>query len=348
MPESKFNLKPEQPSTVNKTEDTYIKNIQRIWIQEKREGDPEIELHFAFGAHSSPSDVEAIQKRFKECDIYMPELLGWVPQDKEVYGGLANGLTDPKRLIDFFLKMRPDLKKSQEFSFDKAIYNMIHQSGKAITFIDVPHDHKIVQEMNTAVGYWMLKFSMAKNFSEKIELIKEYLNIYAQMGLVRESYMLQGIPQKIREVIDSRPSLKKKQKVKVLISLGASHTMLYFAVKTMTDTNIERSFAVNPYIFDFRSEGIRRIKLTRDKQISRELLAKILLEMDFCKHFSKSMKRQIKEYGSEKTTKKIRSIIESLNEGEIESIYKLEKDGKNFRDAVLETCKRKGIKTIGF
>jgi len=324
--------------------------LKDIWAKERKEGDPKINFTFVFGGHISAKDLEETKIQFQDCDIYIPEMSGWGKNTDFIYSKLSEGTMSPKQADDLFTVMDQYHKKAFQYSFNVEQRRMIYQSRKPIVFIDLREDSKFRKTGDAAIEEIFYDFQRAKNWRETKEVLKKYLQIYAQMNSSRERMMLEELPRRIREVLDRRPDIRKKPEIKVLLFLGADHAPIYKQVEDLAEGGSVQHYPNNNLDNPgHRAEGLRRVQSGEDiNSFSDEFLMKIFLEMNFSAIFEKSIKEKSGRIGTRKVLQQIREVIDSFTREEVSEVYEKVSQGRKFRDVVLEICKEKGIEMRGF
>src|SRR3989344_1223127 len=108
-------------------------------LETKEEG-PKIKIKIFFSGHVDAENAKAAIEDFKECDIFIPESVGWDLKEKEQWNSLSTGKINPERFIQQSEPNFPDFTLAQS--------KIIHNSGKPIFFIDLPEGHAIIKEID--------------------------------------------------------------------------------------------------------------------------------------------------------------------------------------------------------
>lgn len=93
--------------------------------QEKREQELQIDYDFFFASYATPGDFERLQARFDECDIYVPEAVGWTPENLNYIRRISTGEEDTMALDR---DSAVNAKEMEEI--------ILYKSNKPIEFID--------------------------------------------------------------------------------------------------------------------------------------------------------------------------------------------------------------------
>ncbi|MFA6520033.1 MAG: hypothetical protein WCT44_00290 [Candidatus Paceibacterota bacterium] len=330
------------------TEIEFLNSLQELWAKEKKEGDPELKFSFVFGHHLSPGDLNKVKVKIKEADVFIPEGFGWDQQSLDTWRQLSGGVLSAEKLEKSHEKAYSDFKTDRKFFFLREMIKVLERAGKKITFIDTEINNPLVIVQNLLNTTSVREFSQIKDFEGKKENVKQRLQNLSVISHGRENYMLQQLPVKIRELLDANPDLRKKPEVKILFFLGANHTPVYHTMKKLAPEDTEEDFSTYPLIFSFYDEAARRIRFNKQASLSEELLARVVLELDFWNYLSRGVNEILKQSNSNELTTKVRSIIELFSLEEIKNIYENIAKRKKFRDILLEKCKQKGIDMKGF
>lgn len=237
-----------------------------------------------------------------------------------------------------------------EHWFEIAI--ILERSKKTVAFVDVPLGHPLADERRTVA---MLERALASthDLAYKIEIMKQTLPILAEITSERNAFMLEEIPKKMRKLLDTDKRLRRKQKVKVLLSLGASHTPLFIHLKNLdTQYKVERSFdksseeeeLSHSFIFDYydRPIGELQFKGTLD-HVSDEEIARAILTRDCTVHFFKSVRQNIEFRPTKDIFGDFRRYISMFSLEDIKKVYVEVEKGRKFSEVFLESLKGKGI-----
>ncbi|MFA6028002.1 MAG: hypothetical protein WC752_03680 [Patescibacteria group bacterium] len=267
--------------------------------QERREGEPRIEITFFFSAHRSMEDFACLQKLIAQADIYIPEAYGWMQEELDYLREIAKGEKKPKNIEE---SRGPKDAKEQE---DAVLYN----SNKDIYFFDVPKEHELVNksdgsdEENRAMNEFIYG-----DFDEAIALRKQAVSINSDYNRHRESYIRSKIEEELPVIIGKDPKYKSHPVVKVLVALGSYHTDI--ANKIESDYNVSKKFSSNsPYIYSYGDELNRRDKY--HKPIDDLLVVRALLEDNIFHYFKENFADVISH---DIFTRIIRIIIGSIKD----------------------------------
>lgn len=313
-----------------------------FWSREKKEGEPRIKFKIAYGGHVGSKDLESWQEDFKACDVYIPESFGWIRDT--MFENLSGGLISPETAERIIRQSQPNWKNNIQRNFVLGQMKMLYRSHKAIVIIDVPNEHDLVRRFQWLSLRQEEKIN-SNNLEEKKGFLKEYLTESATIQRSREIFMFTLIPFKIKEVLARRPDLAKRPELRVLISLGASHTYLFHMMNRKNSENTERSFPSLPFTFGLLDATQRAIAfgLADAQDLSNELVTKIVMEVDCLANLRKSMIREAEKYPTPKFIEKVTRYVNMFSTEEITEFYKQLETGKKFRNLFLEFLSKKGV-----
>ncbi len=278
---------------------TKFEKTRKILSEKKVEKEklPEMEVTFIYGSHDTEEDAQLVKKyikeHIKEIDVYCPEMKGWTPEFVEILNNISQGN------VFFFEKY---LRMAKKYPHWKTVLTAIYNSKKIISPIDVKQSEfskKIedILEIDEAAN----RNFYTGNLEEAIKNKKEYLKKDAIWQKRREKIILENlkrIPEKVRK---EYPELKKKNQLKVLVSLGAFHTWLSRQIKE-EGYPAKKIFTRMPYVFGHENEIGRKERFVFKAKPDDESVARSLTESSlepYFKNFSDN---------SEKTTEASRII----------------------------------------
>jgi hypothetical protein len=227
---------------------------------------PSFEFTIFFGYHVLEEDIPPdFIKAFKDCDVYIIELVG-ADQYVDELNKLSNGEIDPNSI-----KIYRD-----PATFMKKLLELIYKSGKKIIAIDLPGWHLVAQKAPKLFRQTKKILFKGYPFEILIDKWKRLFSIIAISQMLREAYMLNRLDEELRSLMND-PRFSKKERIKILMYLGAFHTGFYQVLKERFPESIFRKFSVMPFVYSYNAEVLRRIYF--GKEIDNELASKSLLEM---------------------------------------------------------------------
>lgn len=248
-----------------------LQRRERISSQETRETPP-FSVDIFYGLHGTEEDSPGLEEKFKEADIYVPELANWVGSSFWLFRDLSQGVISPEEFVKE-IKVPPYI-----MGFVKKQARMIYKSGKPIIILDLPIEHEINSKLS--------EHARADNddllpdgntpFTKKLSQLKIHIKKETDLHSSREDFMIVQLTKQVKEVLQIRPELKNKEKLKILMFLGAAHTRVYELLKDYGQ-EVNRTFSHEPFQFSYGVEGMQRY--SRGMEIDNELAAKIALEM---------------------------------------------------------------------
>lgn len=256
-------------------------NSKEVWAQEEVRTNPEnieapaVALHIFYSSHVGEEDIKEFKDKIKEFDIYIPEGVGWAPEELADLESVSKGEISPQEYLD---KRGLTPKRAGTFYFFlKAELEGIHGSKKKIAFVDIPYDHKLLEtrEKVTAEMFDAL-IPQEQEFGKFLlgfgHRVRAYVEDYQKE---REKYIIERLEDLFNKIEHNKlPELADKKKITVLMMLGAMHTEIYQTLKRKK-VAASRSFSKMPFVFDSMGhfgEMTRRYHF--NKQVSDELAAR--------------------------------------------------------------------------
>lgn len=294
---------------------------------------PKISIDIFYAPHNEPEDLAGLKRKIKYSDILIPEMANWTQSIQEISNRVSFGKVAPEDATH-------ELKVANDpywVEFYKEIYN----SSKPVVFIDTPADSSQYKEMIRNKN-----IPLEGDFNEFISgAFKRFLELEANSHKEREEFMVFQLDARIRKVLKEYPSLKQKDSLNILLSLGSVHTPLYFILRKM-GKEVRREFNIMPTVFGFRDEAVRRYRF--DKKVDDELLARAFIDTVFRQPLIKLLiyktkrnidlnKRQAftRKVISQFTSQDARELFDALKEGQLEGRGR-EKVNKLFVGKLLE------------
>lgn len=289
--------------------------------------EPKISVHILYGPHATESDVKPIENRFKTADIYIPEAEGWTMDQLQVFRMVSEGKITPTHLFQ-----NQGLRRIDHQHF-YAQLEMVKNSHKPITFIDVPQGHRSAE----AFFRWVNEpLRVQGSFGDQLLRVKAWLKDKAEIEKEREAYMKSMLPVKIKEVLSEYPELKKKDNLNVLVALGSQHTRLYSELK-QEGYDVDKEEIPSYGYFD---EGLKAYMF--DREIDDELAAKIFFEQEFAIIYKKDINGLTENVTDRMHLKQ--KIISQFSFEEVRETFDIIKSSRHLRDVFEEKLRSKGIK----
>lgn len=280
---------------------------------ETKEKEPKISYHILYGAHRTAKDFnfKKFKKAFKKADVYVPETVGWDAEAVLIYNSLSLGEITPKQLVkERFFWIEPD---SSHFK----IYETIYNSKKPILFADIPKNHELLKEYQLNIGLLNLALDLFEKgrFSSALKIAREATKGLSNYWGSREKVIKQNLRSSIGQLSKDLPQLKDKKEIEVLLTLGMGHPLVYYDLKKEGES-VFREFTETPFVLNVLGEIDKRLRFSKNKEISDELLAKFIIDELLFAKFKKITP------DSNKLLKVNRKILSKLNLKDIEEISK--------------------------
>ncbi len=244
------------------------------YLRERGIEAPPISIHIFYSGHSYGGDLRGFYELFKAADIVIPEAFGWKEKNLKDYRDVASGKMN-KDVITYLPSEVPNI------SFDREFLMTLYGTNKKIVLIDAPRESKMIDDVNDfdRENKSFIRSLGAKNVEETIAQFRELEIRKARVVVsVRDEYMLEQLGLKTADLLNENPELLKKDKLSVLLILGATHTGVYHELKARErwEASVSRSFRDVPQLYHYSAEVLRRLRF--GKPVSDELLLKDLLE----------------------------------------------------------------------
>jgi|GEM_PF-6782804 len=290
-----------------------------------REKLPPVELKLYSSAHATAEDAAGLKELVSVCDLYIPEAVGWTKEDIKVCRDITSGEYTPP----------------YEDDFGSVVWDAIHSAHKPVAIADMPEKEWVVL-WNGAPNDNLEERLRACGYNEALELcIKTVLDDLEKMVVLRERYMLEHLPDVIMEAVQKYPELKKKNPLRVLMSLGFFHSALYHVLKEVGGGRVSRQLRSSTMPYGYSAEVERRDLF--GKEISQELKERAFLEwiLDHLTVFS----GDFPDRDSVKMLSFIRYLAGIFDEAERKEIFEEWKTApNNFYNTFNVRLGKKGIK----
>jgi len=333
-------LKPEnqsleitETSWLGRLRDRFNGVFRKKQDKESLMGGPKISVDIFFSPHGSAKDWRELPEKFRNCDIYIPEAIGY---DKE-YLNILKGLSSGKIRLEDIEKFTDEVEKNPVIrERNKLFARMIYNSKKPITFIDLPESHQKTENSDNLLSQGF-KFG---DFPQTLESLKKSFLDFHYSNREREEYMVTQLGPQVEAILKANPNLKRKEEIRVLLSLGAEHTPLYHSLKK-ENAQITREFSSSPFVYPFGGEIIRRYAFGRtvDDQLLGRALTEMLLDRAFGPEF-----QQITEYDSEKTMRLERRLISPFSQVELKNIFEGASNFNEWPRLFVSELSKKGLR----
>lgn len=302
----------------------------REMFERRKEGEPRINVNIFYGYHRKPEDIEAVKEQFTECDIYIPEAMGWTEEDRKLYRSVSSGAMPKQEFERYKTQLKPHIRSEVE---------MVYNSKKPIVLIDIPRIHRLYKEFLSYDLSMQKEFQNPASFEQLLQFTRNHIKKIATLQREREEYMLSHLKPTIDQTLKEYPELKRKEVVRVLLRLGATHTPFYHILKKAGEEAVQEHFQEAPMVFLFIDEARRRYQL--NKEVNDQLIAKALVESWL------SPPHIIDTLPSSNVNKKfifLRKFIDQLDDNDIKEIYESRYQRPDiFPELIVHKMEEKGI-----
>ncbi len=137
--------------------------------------------------------------------------------------------------------------------FMRKLVRLIYNSHKKIITIDLPEERLISQRIQELSRQEKIILFEGYPFETLIDKWKRLLSIKAELHILRETYTLNRLDEELRNLMND-PMFSTKERIKILIYLGAFHTGFYQVLKERFPGSIFRKFSIMPFIYSYHVE----------------------------------------------------------------------------------------------
>ena len=237
-----------------------------VFKSEKKIGGHKVTIDVFYNKHRGAEETKGMEDQFQKADIYIPEVFGWTPEYLNDLRKLSNGDATPDEVLQKMGEKNPHY-----YSRDKNLFNLIYNSKKPITVIDIPEGHPL-DDREREIKFPKIQFG--SGFGQPLDSVREYIKKSSVMEKEREAYMFGQFEPKIQELINTHPELARRQQINALLSIGGAHMLL--SNKLKNEYQITKEFSAAPRIFLYKEEAM--IRYMFGKPVDDELVARIVAE----------------------------------------------------------------------
>ena len=240
----------------------------------EEEKQPKISVEFFFAPHGSAKDFELLPQLFKDADVYVPERPGWSADIVKDENRLSQGLRSPR--YQKKPKMAWQLQEQMQWASDKLIL-----------LADVPADSELGKEMQEFGQLYIEPMNLFESgdYGKAIASLKNRLRTFITQENKRDKIIADQLTTKINNLLQEHPEFKEKTNIKILVSLGSTHTPVFHKLKK-EGMPISMKLGRPTLIFDTQSELLRRVQHgEKFENFGENEFAKIFLERFFKIYF---------------------------------------------------------------
>lgn len=307
----------------------FLKRLKRkfdgVFRSEKKIGGHNISFKVFHNKHRSAEETKNIEELFQDADIFIPELFGWTKDYLNDLRKLSSGEVTPEDILRKMGEKNP-LYRSREESF----FNLIYNTQKPITIIDVPEGHPLdVREREIVFP----KIQFGKSFSQSLDSVRQYIIEFADLQKEREAYMFGQLEPRIQELININPQLGSKHEINVLLSIGGAHTQLSNKLKNKYQKTKE--FEAVPRLFLYKEEAM--IIYMYEKSVDDELAARVFSEQ----LLSRAHKKLFITEDSVEDVRSVRKLISRFNFDEMKKMFEESGNLSEWADSFVQRSREK-------
>lgn len=192
----------------------------------------EISCHIQFHTHGTKEDVALLKEQFSKCDLYVPEIANPRPRFRRQIYRLANGDIP---FSDFMgNNIAPIHWTPDRYWYN--FYKMIADSQKTLFIMERPWQGVSMNSVQVK-GREARSLYQEGRTNLAIEVYKEFLLTFASNTKLRDDYLVTNFARRLRDKIRRTPSLSKKKLVRVFMSIGMQHELIFERIATQLPTN---------------------------------------------------------------------------------------------------------------
>lgn len=228
------------------------------------------EYRFFFSSHGKAEDLFGLAEELsKGTDIYIPEGVGWDERWQNMYRQISEGTKDPEDMQEAHKRSHPEILEE---------LRILYNTGVDVLFADIGRDDIMFDSIKSAAfeDFDEAHYAFDSGEYDKAKFaFQEAVAEFAYFDLLREQQIIDQIQVGVDVFIRDNPEYADNPRPKVLIRLGAAHTLVYHAFKN-DDPKTSAKFHHMPYIFSHFGEMIRSVKL--GKKVNNNLIARSFIE----------------------------------------------------------------------
>ena len=323
------NTEPQKPSEEQiNPESSLVKTIKsklKIFKREKSVGGRGTTVNIFYSPHRSAEDMDGLADQFQKCDIYFPETFGWSPEYLNTLRKLSDGEVTPEMVLQEYGDRNPFY-----YARDENFFNIIYKSKKPIAFLDIPKSHSLVKrEKENKVP----EIHFGSNFDQVLDSVREYIKKAADIQKEREAYILAQLRPQIQELLKTHQTLREKQEINTLISIGIAHTSLYRYLRKDYQTIVK--FGKKPMAARYEEEALS--KHMSNENLEDDLIVRIVAE----RILSKEHKKLFYTNDSLKDAMGSRRLISKFSFDELREMFEGAHDSSEWTDMFVQRLKER-------
>lgn len=237
---------------------------------------PPLKLHIYFSSHETPLDMPGLKHQLQDADIYLYECVSGNTMTEEFQEFADAEKTDDQGKINEAIDLAETQRKVVKGTAMEVEARALYGSNVRVGHIDLRPGDPIFDRYPGKYEAGASGFQKS-TFEQTLEYIKERAGLNARFHEEREHIMVSRFEQELTAILNAHPELKDKPNLKIVATMGASHTTLYDKfIAEGIDTE-----HVFPEGHDFNDAWMQtQHAILRDMEPSRDLLAKVYLEED--------------------------------------------------------------------
>lgn len=282
-------------------------------IQERHPDWPKLSFSFFYSPHNNAEDTKGIGPYLEDADVLLYEHAGPSDETTKILNIISTNPEKAKEMIDWDDAMN---------SYYGPMIESVRGTSKVVGNIDIGDndgDEEIVQQIAYGIGY---NIPRHMEYADAMNLVCSSLENAVTLQNWREDTMLENLEGEMDRIFQSRPDLKGRNDINVLIQLGSYHTRLsHIFAKSGVET--KRHFPDVPYVYGYQTELQRNF--TFNIEPSNDLIQRAIAE-SIARYVLKTANSRITEAPTDMQTAYLRSVISKLSAEDMEDLYDAYKD----------------------
>jgi hypothetical protein len=292
---------------------------------------PEFKVSLYLSPHRSTRDAAGFVEQFQNCDVWVPEYCGWNENDACALEAIAAGDITPDKVIPI---------NHLYHDFVLVQFEQLFNTNKPFLLVDVPATDPVSQEILTLLQEpkkIIFNPQWDGNFGNLLLGIRENSEKMALLQTRREDYIVRNLRAQLgKTLFEFYPDLGSREEIKVMISMGATHTRLVSELRKK-GMDVSRVYSDQPIIFPHDVEVLRRSQF--NKVLSDELISQVILQKTIDYFWRKKLDNAFPD--TLQRANFLRRLISQFETSEVEALFEVyHREKNNPQDLGTELSRR--------
>lgn len=231
---------------------------------------PPLTWDIFFGHHNTTQDFEEFIASADNPDVFVMENAGWLEGTLELYRKISAGEEPPEKMDKFFGAHRND--------FSMAFADWIYGKKLPVVSLETTNEKntKKISDIHQKFTRFVKKLDDVKNDVDYQQAVSGHSALFQEWALaetVRENEIIDNIPERIAELLQTNPKLQEKDNLKIKMFYGSFHTTLSHQLSDGGE-NVSREFQQENMPYDVSVQALRYYRF--GKTLPPDLEEKIL------------------------------------------------------------------------